>query len=363
VTGCTGERDHGGEYEGVGRSFDGVSGTPIGAGGLIALCDRVAGETGFSGVVRVDLADGPTVDKAYGSADRRWNVPFTVDTQCAIASATKGFTALTVMALIEAGALSLDTTARSLLGHDLSLIEDAVTVEHLLAHRSGIGDYLDESAMGDISDYPMPVPVHQLDSTGSYLPVLDGHGQVSPPDDRFAYNNGGFVVLALLAERASGERFERLVDELVCRPAGLNDTGFLRSDSLPTGVATGYVDTTGIRTNALHLPVLGSGDGGLFSTAADIRRFWLALFDGRVVSTRSVELMTRPHSDAGDLRYGLGFWLAPSGPMVKLEGYDAGVSFRSWHDPATGQTYTVIGNTSNGAWPLLHALAHDLGPD
>jgi CubicO group peptidase (beta-lactamase class C family) len=48
------------------------------------------------------------------------------------------------MALVERGRLDLSTTARSLLGEDLPEIADDVTVEHLLAHRSGIGDYFDE---------------------------------------------------------------------------------------------------------------------------------------------------------------------------------------------------------------------------
>jgi CubicO group peptidase (beta-lactamase class C family) len=48
------------------------------------------------------------------------------------------------MSLIEEGRLDLGTTARSVLGNDLPLIDEAVTVEHLLAHRSGIGDYYDE---------------------------------------------------------------------------------------------------------------------------------------------------------------------------------------------------------------------------
>ena len=39
-----------------------------------------------------------------------------------------------------------------------------------------------------------------------------------------------------------------------------------------------------------------------------------------------------------------------------LEGYDAGVSFRSTHDPRTGRTVTVIANTSEGAWPLVAEL-------
>ena len=69
----------------------------------------------------------------------------------------KGLTALTVVSLIEDGSLHLETTARSVLGGDLPLIDDGVTIEHLLAHRSGIGDYLDEEGDWEITDHMMPV--------------------------------------------------------------------------------------------------------------------------------------------------------------------------------------------------------------
>ena len=81
-------------------------------------------------------------------------------------------TALAVVSLIEDGALELGTTARSLLGEDLPLIADDVTVEHLLAHRSGIGDYLDEDGGRGITDYVMPVPVHLLATAEEYVPIL-----------------------------------------------------------------------------------------------------------------------------------------------------------------------------------------------
>ena len=144
----------------------------------------------------------------------------TVDTRFAIASGTKGFTALAVMSLIEDGSLDLDTTARSVLGDDLPSIDEAVTVEHLLAHRSGIGDYLDEDAMDHISDYAMTVPVHELATTEQYLAVLDGYETVSKPGERFSYNNGGYVVLALIAERASGMPFHELVRTASVRAGG-----------------------------------------------------------------------------------------------------------------------------------------------
>lgn len=112
-----------------------------------------------------------------------------------------------------------------------------------------------------------------------------------------------------------------------------------------------------------HLPVLGTGDGGIYSTAADLSSFWRSLFAGRIVPTDRAAEMMRPRSDASDgsKRYGLGFWLHATSDLVWLEGYDAGVSFCSTHDPATTITYTVISNWSEGAWPIIARLDELLG--
>ena len=322
-----------------------------------------AEQSGFSGVVRVDRAGGLELSAAYGFADRAHEVPNTVETMFATASGAKTLTALAVMSLVERGTLDLGTTARSLLGDDLPLIAHDVTIEHLLAHRSGIGDYLDEDAIDDIGYYVMPVSVHELTTTELYLPVLDGHETVFPAGELFAYNNGGYVVLALLAERASGVDFHELVRTLVCKPAGMLDTAFLRSDELPGGAALGYLSADGPRTNVFHLPVLGSGDGGIYSTAADFSAFWDALFAGRIVSPDRLAEMVRPRSDWPEesRRYGLGFHLRATGDGVWLEGHDAGVSFASMRHPSSSITYTVISNWSEGAWPVVRLLDDRLG--
>lgn len=324
---------------------------------------ELAAETNFSGVVRVDVPGETTFAHAFGFADRRHKIPNRVDTRFGIASGTKGFTALAVMSAIEAGLLSLDTTARSVLGTDLPLIDKAVSIEHLLTHRSGIGDYLDESQLGDINEYVMTVPVHELASTEEYVPVLDGHPQAASPGARFAYNNSGFVVLALILQRVTGRPFEDVVLERVCEPAGMENTSFVRADELTSDIAVGYLEASGLRTNVLHLPVLGSGDGGIFTTANDMHVFWSALFDGRIVSADSVRLMIEPVSDAREqkMRYGRGLWLDESGSPVMLVGSDAGVSFRTVHDPSTGTTHTVLANTSSGAWPIARELDRSLG--
>jgi CubicO group peptidase (beta-lactamase class C family) len=313
----------------------------------------------------VDRGGETVFAQAYGLACRAHGIQNGVDTRFGIASGTKGLTALAVVSLIEDGALRLDTAVRSVLGRDLPLIGRDVTVEHLLAHRSGIGDYLDEETEQEITDYVLTVPAHELATTEQYLSVLDGFPAKFAAGERFSYCNGGYVVLALIAERVSGVPFHELVRQRVAGPAGMPDTEFLRSDELPARTATGYLPLEGVsRTNVFHLPVRGSGDGGLYSTAADFSAFWSALFGGRIVPAGWVAEMVRPRSDVPEesMRYGLGFWLHPSGPAVILIGADAGVSFRSVHDPETGSTHTVISNSSRGAWPVTALLDKLLVP-
>jgi CubicO group peptidase (beta-lactamase class C family) len=330
---------------------------------LPELVDATARESGFSGVVRVDRRGVTEVAQAHGYADRAHGIGTTLDQQLGTASATKGLTALTVMALVEQGTLDLSTTARSLLGDDLPEIADDVTVENLLAHRSGIGDYFDEDELDEMTDYAMPVPVHRLAAPEDYLSVLGDHPTVSPAGEHFAYNNAGYVVLALLIERASGVGYHEQVRRCVLGPAGMTDTAFLRSDELPARAARGYLWREGLRTNVLHLPVVGVGDGGVYSTAADLHRFWDALHGGRVVSPATVRSVLSPRSDWPEesRRYGLGFHLHETGEAAWLEGYDAGVSFTSLHDPGTDVTYTVIANWTDGAWPVVALLNDELG--
>lgn len=321
--------------------------------------DEVAKATGFSGVVRVDIDGTTVVNRAYGLADRAHQIPNETTTQFAVASGSKPFTALAVVGLIEAGALRLDTTARSVLGRDLPLIADDVTIEHLLAHRSGIGDYLDEDELDSRNDYVLRIPVHELADTERFVEVLDGYPTKFAAGSQFAYCNGGYVVLAVIAQRVAGIGFHDLVEQSVCAPAGLKDTAYLRLDELPGTAAIGYLHADGLRSNVLHLPVRGNGDGGIFTTAADMHTFWTALFDGRIVPESWVGEMMRPRTDSSaedNARYGLGLRLRETTDEVMLEGADAGVSFYSGHEPSGRFGYSVLANTSDDAWPVVAEL-------
>ncbi|MEX0755973.1 MAG: serine hydrolase domain-containing protein [Actinomycetota bacterium] len=326
---------------------------------LQASIDRIADESGYSGVVHVSRQGRLLYERASGLADRAHGIPNTTDTRFAIASGTKGFTALAVMALVSDGTLTLETSVRDLLNDDLELIDPAVTVEHLLAHTSGIGDYIDESAGCEISDYVMGVPVHRLARAADFRAAVRGRPAAFGVGDRFAYNNSGYVVLALVVEAASGLDYHDVLGRRVFDAAGMASTGFPRSDELPGSAALCYLEVDGSRrTNQLHMPVRGVGDGGAYSTLADLATFWPALFAGAIVPSPIVDEMVRPRNDVPSegKRYGLGFWLRPDRDTAMLEGYDAGVSFRSAYDPESKLHYTVISNTSEGAWPLVEVL-------
>lgn len=301
---------------------------------------------GFSGVLSVRCGGDVLGEWAAGLADRTAESPNTPATRFGLASGSKTFTALTVLSLVGDGSLSLRTTARSILRDDLPLIADDVTLDHLLTHTSGIGDYLDED---EDALPPLAVAPQLLDSTPAFLPLLEGFPAKFAAGERFAYCNGGFVVLAIIAERVTGTPFAELVAQRVFRPAEMTSSGFPRSDRLPPHTATGYKDDG--RSNVFELPVIGSGDGGAHSTVADLHRFWLALLGGRILAPDLVALATeRVTADAEDgLGYGRGVWL--DGGDLILSGFDHGVSAMSRHDPATGITASAL---ANAELPVFH---------
>ena len=173
------------------------------------------------------------------------------------------------------------------------------------------------------------------------------------------------MVLALVAERASGVPFHDLIATRVLAPAGLEKTAYLRLDELPGDAAIGYLYAApdSLRTNVLHLPVRGNGDGGAFTTAADMSTFWRALVDGAIISPQSVAEMTQPRYrvDEEGMRYGRGMWLDLGGPGLMLVGYDAGVSASTRFDPETRLAITILSNTPEGVWTVGTVMRDAVG--
>ena len=190
--------------------------------------------------------------------------------------------------------------------------------------------------------------------------MLDGFHTKFPPGERFSYCNGGYVVLALIAERASACRSTSWSCNVCASPPGWWTRRSCAPTSSRAATALGYLDVDGDRTNVFHLPVRGAGDGGIFTTAADVSR----ALDGLVRRTDRLDGPRRPDGAAPQRRpvptnrpvTAWGSGSAASGDVVELHGYGRGVSFQTDHDRTTGLTSTVLSNTSEGAWPIVEHL-------
>jgi len=135
-------------------------------------------------------------------------------------------------------------------------------------------------------------------------------------------------------------------------------TEFLRSDELPGDAAIGYLAVDRPRTNVFHLPVLGSRDGGIYTTVADVHALWggAGRRSHRADGPGGADAATTQRGSDRIKAVRTGVLAGCHGPGGDA-GMDAGVSFHSRHDDGAGLTWTVVSNTTDGAWPIVRHLA------
>ena len=335
--------------------------------------DRALDEHGFSGVV--DIRRGGTVvyARASGPADRSRRIPNTLETRFGIASGTKFLTALAIGKLIDTGQLSFSTRLRDCLPLEFPRYSPDITLRHLLTHTSGVPDYYDEEKVKDVDSYTVGLPWSALRGPRDYLAVFPDEDMKFEPGKRFSYSNGGYILLGLVIEEATGMEYRDFVEQAILGPAGMTRSGYFAMDRLPGETALGYVDgPSGWRANTHDLPIVGASDGGAFTTADDFARLWTAFLAHEIVSRELVEIYTTPYVKAeteGPNTYsGHGLWVdePPGGRRVYTTGCDAGVSFQSGVRLAADVQVTVLSNTTRGAWPVLRtiddALEESAGP-
>jgi CubicO group peptidase (beta-lactamase class C family) len=156
--------------------------------------------------------DGVTSTQVHGLADKATGRRVTAGDPVRIASISKLVTAIGVMRLVEAGKLDLDADVGELLGFPLrnpAFPDTPVTLRLLLSHRSSVTD-----AAG----------YWQTPLGGEVRGILDdprAWDAAHAPGTYFRYANLNFPLVAQVMERATGERFDRLMDRLVLRPLGV----------------------------------------------------------------------------------------------------------------------------------------------
>ncbi len=323
----------------------------------------------FSGVVMVREGGRIIFARGYGYANRAEKILNRIDARFGIASGSKIFTATAILQLIEAGKLTFDTRLKECLDVEFPNADPNVTIHQLLCHTSGMPDYFDEAVMDDFAALWRIHAPQTIEGPRDLLPLFREKEMQFAPGERFHYNNGGYVVLGLIIEQQTGQRFIDVVEEQIFAGCGMTDAGYFRLDALPTRTAYGYVDEAdgGWHTNIYDIPVIGQPDGGAFVTALDMSMFWDALFAHQLLDAETVECMLTPHAlvDAEDnLHYGYGVWIIERDDgryAYHVEGCDPGVAFMSQVNPGCDIEISVLGNSDEMTWHVHWALQEALG--
>ncbi len=298
----------------------------------------------FSGVVSVRKQGGTVFLKGFGYADKANEVPNEPETRFATASAGKVFVATAVQMLIEQKQLAFDSRIGDLLDFDLHAIDPDITVRELLNHTSGIPDYFDETVMHDYEELWKDLPNYRIRRSADLIPLFIDKPMMYPRGERFQYNNTGYVVLGLVIERVTGIMFDEYLHKVIFEPCGMVSTGYYELDRLPAKCANSYIFDAKrgeYRTNIYSVDVKGTGAGGVFTTAADVERFWDMLLTGRLIGEDMLKEMISPQVAEGC--YGYGLWLL-GGRVPSFQGCDPGANFITSYDPESGLNVTILCN-------------------
>ncbi|WP_394821356.1 serine hydrolase domain-containing protein [Pendulispora albinea] len=314
---------------------------------LRALLARLVAEDRFSGTVLFAKHGQPLFAQAHGWSARAFNAKITMGTKFNTASTAKLFTSTSILQLAGEGKLSLDDTLSAVLpAYPNPAIARKVTIRQLLAMTSGMGDYVNMKLVERNPD--------MLRTIEDHLPFFVDDPLRFEPGTQQSYSNAGFMILGLVIERVSGQRFEEYVRTHIFEPAGMVDSGHYTSqDDIPNLALnyTSFTDPDGPRVVALRLGrgAAPAGGGGTHTTVGDLLRFAQAIRAGKLLDRTHTDLLMqyRPtemwHLYGWDQTYVNGIHITGHG------GATMGTSAAFSMYPDLGYTVAVLSNYDGAA--------------
>jgi CubicO group peptidase (beta-lactamase class C family) len=336
-----------------------------------------------AGIVTLVMQEGKVLHHgAVGYADRELQQPMATDHMFWMASMTKSLSATAIMTLVDEGKLSLDEPASTWLPElrnaklkSGEALKREPTLRDLLSHTSGLA-------------FPPRKPTDGAHALKSYTLELIKAPFAFQPGESYEYGFG-ITVAGRIAEIVSQQPFEQLMQERLFTPLGMKDTTFHPNASQRTRLAKTYKTKDDksalVRANNSFVTWepgeqrMPEPSGGLFSTAADMAKFYQMILDGgvahgkRIVSTQAIEEMTRPHPASGQVHYGLG-WQC-SGPdragilgfSTRSFGHGGAFGTHGWVDPeskvvAIFLVQNVLVDGGGAARSAFHAKVTGVSP-
>jgi CubicO group peptidase (beta-lactamase class C family) len=241
--------------------------------------------------------------RGYGLASIQLNVPATPNTVYELASATKPLVATAILILSQDGKLSLDDKISKYIDNTPDAWK-GVTIRNLLAHTSGIKDYL-----ADLHhDFQYDTPPEKVVEAAMSAPLNFA------PNDKWSYSNSGYVLLGMIVQKVSGQTYDVFLDERVFKPLGMTKTRRDVPDEIVPNRAVGYLwyGAGGFHDgDYLKYMMTNHGDRGILSTVLDLAKWDIALSTAGVLTPSSRDLMWMPVrlNDGSTHGYGLGWFV------------------------------------------------------
>ena len=284
--------------------------------------------------------DGEIIYQSYnGMASIEGQMALDADTKFRVGSITKTVAAVLVMQLVEEDKLQLDTPLSDFYPEVKNA--ELITIEQLLRHRSGIFSFTDDP---DYMDY-----MTESKNREEMLAYLFSYDAKFEPGSQHEYSNSNYLLLGYILEDITDRPFSALMHERIVKPLGLTNTRFGGQIRPQDNEALSYVYGKGEWQPAPETDMsIPHAAGALISTAADLTTFITALFQGRLVSTDSVQAMITMEGESTG-GYGLGIMRYPFGDLVAY-GHNGGIDgFRSHvsYLPGPDVALAVISNAMN----------------
>lgn len=281
---------------------------------------KTMGQQRIPGLQVAVIKDGRVVlSESYGLANVENRVPVTAKTLFPINSATKSFTGVAMMQLVEAGQVDLDAPV-SLYLESLPAAWQGIRVRQLLGHTSGLPDIVDQNGLigagGELEAW----------NTVKALP-LD-----APVGDRFAYNQTNYGLLAQIIVKQAKMPYERYLAERQFAVANMPATTFGDSYDLVPDAATIYSwsprgtmakdDSDRLSHWFYDIPYSLWAGGGIQTTADELSRWIIALLDGRMLGTAGLQRMWTPEKlkSGADGAWAMGWPVLQTTPHREVAG-------------------------------------------
>ena len=298
----------------------------------------------LSGVLAVTRKGRVIFEGSYGLSNRELGTRNTVHTRFRIGSVSKQFTAAAILLLQERGALAVtDSLARYLPDFPGG---DRITLRQLLTHSAGLARDLPNKREFSKS-------AHDLDEL---IRIAAAQPPAAEPGTRFLYSNLGYLVLAAVIERVSGQSFPSFLEQHVFVPLRMGETGTDESSRILPGRAAGY--QTGVGRELVNAPFEDlsneTGYGSLYSTVPDLLT-WQAAWNRRLLSTASWRELFTDHGEGHG--YGVSVKTEGTHTVVGHDGSVAGFNAFVRCFPAEEICVAYAANVESG---LLSRLQDDL---